>query len=142
MLSIPFFMIQRIQSIWLLLAAGASLASLRFSFYSGVKENNVFERLNGQSHFVLMILSVAVALAALLALFMFKNRKLQKQITVVALLLQLITITVYILQLKHFTTGNFLLTSVFTLLIPVFFLFAWLGIRKDENLIKSMDRLR
>ena len=36
-------MIQRIQSIWLLLAGAGSLATLKLSFYSGNKDNNLFE---------------------------------------------------------------------------------------------------
>jgi glycerol-3-phosphate acyltransferase PlsY len=135
-------MIQRIQSIWLFLAAGASLLSLKFSFYSGMKENNVFAELNGQSHFLLLILAVAVALISLFALFLFKKRKLQMQLTLLALLIQLGAIGFYIAQITKFASGNSSLTSIFTFVVPVFLILAWLGIRKDEKLIKSMDRLR
>jgi Domain of unknown function (DUF4293) len=135
-------MIQRIQSIWLVLAAASSLASLKFSFYSGMKGNNVFAELNGQSHFLLLILSVAVALISLFALFLFKKRKLQIQLTWLALLVQLGAIAFYIVQITKFVTGNSALTSVFTFGVPIFLILAWLGIRKDEKLIKSMDRLR
>jgi glycerol-3-phosphate acyltransferase PlsY len=135
-------MIQRIQSIWLLLAATASLLSLKFSFYSGMKENNVFSELNGQSHFLLLILAVAVALISLVAIFLFKNRKQQIQLTLFALLVQLGAIAFYIVQITKFATGNSSLTSVFTFGAPVFLILAFLGIRKDEKLIKSMDRLR
>lgn len=135
-------MIQRIQSIWLLLAAASSLASLKFSFYSGMKANNIFTELNGQSHFLLLVLSVAVAITGLFAIFLFKNRKQQIQLTLLGLLLQIAVVIMYITRLKEFETGNFALTSVFTFAIPLFFILAWLGIRKDERLIKSMDRLR
>jgi drug/metabolite transporter (DMT)-like permease len=135
-------MIQRIQTIWLLLAAAASLAALKFSFYSGVKDNNLFSELNGTGNFFLLLISVAVALAALAAIFLYKNRKLQIQICLVGLLLQIAAIVVYFTEVKKFTNGNFTITSVFTFVIPVLFVLAWLGIRKDEKLIKSMDRLR
>lgn len=135
-------MIQRIQSLWLLLAAASSLASLKFSFYSGMKANNVFTELNGQSHFLLLILAVAVALISLFALFLFKKRKQQMQLTLLAFLVQLGAIAFYIVQLIKFETGNSALTSVFTFAIPVLLILAWQGIRKDEKLIKSMDRLR
>lgn len=135
-------MIQRIQSVWLVLAAAASFAALKFSFYSGTKENNVFAELNGQSHFLLLILGVATALTALFALFLFKNRKLQMQLSLLGLLLQVVTLILYFNKISEFTKGTFALTSVFSFAIPVFFLLALLGIRKDEKLIKSMDRLR
>jgi len=135
-------MIQRIQSLWLLLAGAGSLATLKLSFYSGNKDNNLFEELNGTSHFLLLILAVAVALAAFAALFLFKNRKLQTQLSLLGLLLQVGALVLYFLQTQKFVTGNFTLTSAVSFAIPVFFILAIMGIRKDEKLIKSMDRLR
>ena len=135
-------MIQRIQSIWLFFAAVFSLATLKFSFYSGNKDNKLFAELNGSSYFLLLILAVAVALTALTALFLFKNRKLQMQLSFLGFLLQVIAVVVYFLQTKQYTEGSFTLTSVLTFAIPVFFILAIMGIRKDDKLVKSMDRLR
>ncbi|WP_407526512.1 DUF4293 family protein [Lacibacter sp. MH-610] len=135
-------MIQRIQSVWLAFAAAASFAAIKFSFYSGTKADNTFAELNGQSHFLLLILGVATALTALFALFLFKNRKLQMQLSLLGLLLQVGILAFYFSRISDFTNGNFALTSLLSFAIPVFFLLAWLGIRKDEKLIKSMDRLR
>jgi hypothetical protein len=135
-------MIQRIQSIWLLLAAVASLSSLKFSFYSGNKENNLFAELNGSSHFLLLILTVAVTLGAFSSLFLFKNRRLQMRIVLVGFVLQAGLIAFYFSQTKNFITGSYTLTSIFSFAVPVFFILAWLGIRKDDKLVKSMDRLR
>lgn len=135
-------MIQRIQSIWLLLAAAASFASLKLTFYSGYKSNNLFEELKGSSNFLLMILSVAVGLLALITIFLFKNRKLQLRLTLLGIVLQAAVLLIYFQQTKNFLQGNYTLTSAISFIIPVFFILAWLGIRKDEKLIKSMDRLR
>ena len=135
-------MIQRIQTIWLLLAVIAALVSIELSFYSGNKDNNLFENLNGSSNFLLLILTVAVALTGLVTIFLFKNRKLQMRLTWLGLLLQLVVLALYFQQTKQFVQGNFTLTSAISFVIPVFFILAWLGIRKDEKLIKSMDRLR
>ena len=135
-------MIQRIQTIWLLLAAVASFATLKLSFYSGNKDNNLFEELTGSSHFLLLILSVAVGLLALITIFLFKNRKLQIRLSLLGIVLQLVALVIYFQQIKTYVQGNFTLTSALSFIIPVFFILAWLGIRKDEKLIKSMDRLR
>lgn len=135
-------MIQRIQTLWLLLAAACSLATLKFSFYSGNKDNNLFAELNGTSNFVLLILAVAVALTALAAIFLFKTRKLQMQLSLLGFLLQVVALVVYFLQTKQYVQGNFTLTSAISFAIPIFFILAWIGIRKDEKLVKSMDRLR
>jgi len=135
-------MIQRIQSIWLFFAGVFSLGTLKFSFYSGNKDNKLFTELNGSSYFLLLILAVVVALTALSAIFLFRNRKLQMQLGLVGFLLQVIAVVVYFLQTKQYTEGSFTLTSVLTFAIPVFFILAIMGIRKDDKLVKSMDRLR
>ncbi len=135
-------MIQRIQTIWLLLAAAASFATLKLSFYSGTKDNNLFTELTGSSHFLLLILSVAIGLLAVVNIFLFKNRKLQMRLTWLGIVLQLIVLAVYFQQIKTFVQGNYTLTSALSFVIPIFFILAWMGIRKDEKLIKSMDRLR
>lgn len=135
-------MIQRIQTIWLLLAAAASFATLKLSFYSGTKDNNLFEELTGSSNFFLMILSVAVGLVAMITIFLYKNRKLQIRLSLLGIVLQLAALAVYFQQTKTYVQGSFTLTSALSFVIPVFFILAWLGIRKDEKLIKSMDRLR
>ncbi len=135
-------MIQRIQTLWLLLAAACSLATLKFSFYSGNKDNNLFAELNGTSNFFLLILAVAVALTALAAIVLFRKRKLQMQLSLLGFLLQAVALVVYFLQTKQYVQGNFTLTSAISFAIPIFFILAWIGIRKDEKLVKSMDRLR
>lgn len=136
-------MIQRIQTIWLLLAAAASFASLKLSFYSGKKDTALFEQLNGSNGgFLLLVLSVAVALLAVVSIFLFKNRKLQMRLSLAGLVAQLVVLFLYIQQTATFTEGTYTLTSIFSFVMPVFFILAILGIRKDEKLIKSMDRLR
>lgn len=136
-------MIQRIQTIWLLLAAAASFASLKLSFYSGKKDAVLFEQLSGSTGgFLLLVLSVAVALLAVVSIFLFKNRKLQIRLALAALVLQLVVLFLYIQKTAAFIEGNYTLTSVVSFAVPVLLVFAVLGIRKDEKLIKSMDRLR
>jgi uncharacterized membrane protein len=136
-------MIQRIQSIWLLIAAAASFASLKLSFYSGKKDTVQLEQLTGSnSSFLLLVLSVAVGLLSVVSIFLFKNRKLQARLTLAGLVAQAIVLVLYFQQAAKFTEGNYTLTSIISFAIPVFLILALLGIRKDEQLIKSMDRLR
>lgn len=135
-------MIQRIQSIWLLLAGAASLATLKLSFYSNNNGKVVEPELTGSSNFLILLLAVAVALVAFAAIFLYKNRKKQMQVTLLGLLLQVVVLVIYFVQVKNYEPGNFTLTSVVSFIIPVFFILAWLGIRKDDKLVKSMDRLR
>ena len=135
-------MIQRIQSLWLLLAAGCSLAAILLPFYAGNTSGNLYERLSGQSHFHLLILCVAVGLGSLASIFLYKNRKHQMQIVLLVLVLQLLNIFLFIQKANGFVDGTYSLGSIFSFVTPVILILALIGIRKDEKLIKSMDRLR
>ena len=135
-------MIQRIQSLWLLLGAGCSVAAILLPFYAGNTSRNLYERLNGQSHFHLLILCVAVGLASLVSIFLYNNRKRQMQIVLLALALELFNIFFFIQKANSFVDGTYSLSAVFSFAVPVLLILALLGIRKDEQLIKSMDRLR
>jgi hypothetical protein len=67
---------------------------------------------------------------------------LQTQLSLLGFLLQVGALVLYFLQTQKYVQGNFTLTSAVSFAIPVFFILAVIGIRKDEKLIKSMDRLR
>lgn len=139
-------MIQRLQSIWLLLAATAAFLTLRFSFYSGnvIAENDIriFEPLNATSNLVLMILTALLGGATLVAVFLFKDRKMQMRICITCLLISLVNLFLYFREVKRYAEGNFNLTSIFSFIIPVLLILAFRGIYKDEKLVKSLDRLR
>jgi dipeptide/tripeptide permease len=141
-------MIQRLQSVWLLLAATAAFCSLKFSFYSGnmIGENQVksFVSLTAQSNLLLLILTAGAGIAPLIAIFLYKNRKTQLRIVLLTLLVSVINLVLFFAQTKRFVPGEgkYDLTAVFAIFIPVLLFFALRGIRRDEKLVKSLDRLR
>jgi hypothetical protein len=141
-------MIQRLQSIWLLLAAAAAFCSLQFSFYSGnmIAENQAktWVSLTAKSNLLLLILSAGVGIVSLIAIFLYKNRKLQLRLVWLALLVSIINLVLFFAQTKKFVPGegSYDLTAVFAIFIPVLLFFAIRGIRRDEKLVKSLDRLR
>ncbi|MCS3796227.1 DUF4293 domain-containing protein [Niastella sp. OAS944] len=141
-------MIQRLQSIWLLLAAAAAFCSLQFSFYSGniiaANQAKSFAALNAQSNLLLLILSAGVGIASLISVFLYKNRKTQLRIVLVTLLVSIINLVLFFTQTKKFVPGegNYNLTAIFAIIVPVFLILAMRGIRRDEKLVKSLDRLR
>ena len=135
-------MIQRIQTIYLLLASICSFLTLKFPLYSGSNATGAFAEVNGQFNILLLIVTVMVATMAALGIFLFKNRKLQIRLVLAGLLLQVGCLALYFTQLKNFTTGNFALGSVFSFAVVVFFILALLAINKDQKLVKSLDRLR
>jgi hypothetical protein len=141
-------MIQRLQSVWLLLAAAAAFLSLRFSFYSGnmvaANQTKSWVYFTAQSNLLLMILTAGVGLASLIAIFLYKSRKQQLRLTLITLLVSIVNLVIYFMQTQKFVPGegNYDLTAVFAIIVPVFLLLAIRGIRKDEKLVKSLDRLR
>jgi len=141
-------MLQRSQSIWLLLAAVCGFLTLKFPFFSGHKLNSTIpvEYLSalGSSigNIIILILTVAISVAALISIFLYKNRKLQLRIVVISLIVSLLTIFLYYRETKNFVDGTYSFTAILSLIIPIFLLLAARGIYKDEKLVKSMDRLR
>ena len=140
-------MIQRIQTVWFLLAAICAGLSTELSFYSGNQLNvitkaKVFVTLDGANNTVLSAIVGFVVAACLIGIFTYKNRKKQLQIAVVTALVAVINIILYIFETKSFVEGQYSITSTITFLIPLFLLLAARGIWKDELLVKSADRLR
>jgi Domain of unknown function (DUF4293) len=140
-------MLQRIQSIWLLLAATMSALSLKFSFFSGNKintETNVKEWIEytAAQGSLNAILTIAIGVATLVCIFMYKDRKRQLLISLIVLAVSFLNIFLYYNASKTFTESNTDLTALISLSIPVFLVLAALGIYKDEQLVKNADRLR
>ncbi|MCO5241719.1 MAG: DUF4293 domain-containing protein [Chitinophagaceae bacterium] len=138
-------MLQRIQTLWLLLAAAFSFFTLRFSLYNGNKLVNgisEYNMLSATSSLFLIILAVAAGLVALITVFMYKNRSTQQKLCISGLVLFIISGLLYYTQIKSFTEGSFTLWSVFYFFIPVSFILAMRGIYRDQKLVKSIDRLR
>ena len=138
-------MLQRIQSIWLLLAASLSGLSTQFSFFSGnilnttTSEKEWVEFTALESSFT-SIIAIALAVAALVSIFMYKDRKRQLMVTLALLVVS--GIALYYSASNGFTESKTDLTSLISFAIPVFFVLAAMGIYKDEQLVKNADRLR
>lgn len=140
-------MLQRIQTVWLLIASALGFATLSnsISFYSGNKlvENvSKFVPLTARENIFILILTVSIAVAALVTVFLFKDRKMQLKVTMGVFAVSLANIGLYYLQTKNYVEGKMDLTSLLAFAIPVFLLMAARGIWKDEQLVKSVDRLR
>lgn len=138
-------MIQRQQSLWLLLSAAAAFLSFQFPFYTGdYLENNInqFKELEAGSNLFLLILSGLALLLAAVTIFLFKDRKTQLKLSVGGLIVSIIILVLYFVEVGKFVKGNFALTSVFAFAIFIGFVMAIRGIVKDERLVKSLDKLR
>lgn len=138
----------------MLLAAVCAALTFRFPFYHGevvVGQVGVNLRyltawptyINGSSGSILItIVTVVIIVGALWNMFNYKNRSKQFWITIGLIVLSLINIALYLRATSGFVKGGYSLTAVVALAIPVCLFLAARGIRKDEKLVKSTDRLR
>ncbi|PUZ28031.1 DUF4293 domain-containing protein [Chitinophaga parva] len=146
-------MIQRIQSLYLLLAAIAGAATWYFPLWHATLTNGTQVEFHApQSYLLFIVLMIIVALAAV-SIFLYKNRKLQFRLTVLNVILAIAaTALQYIkvqaegnqLQANNLgpVTASYLPAAFLPIVITVLLLLAARGIYKDEKLIKSLDRLR
>jgi hypothetical protein len=133
-------MIQRIQSIYLLLASAAAFSILRLPFYY-TPEPNALE-INGAAQYSTLISLAFNACLSFISIFLYGNRMLQLKVTLANFLLSgLIGYFIYTIVKTH-PGGGFTLPSAGLFLIPVLQLIACYKIYQDEKLVKSADRLR
>ena len=118
-------MIQRIQTLWLLLASICAFASVKLPFYFGSLEvPGPTVTITPYDHFMLLVFVIATALMGLVSIFLFSNRSLQIKMCIVGLVLSLANLMHYFLFMKNFKTGGLSLYSILSFLVPVFFILA------------------
>jgi uncharacterized membrane protein len=137
-------MIQRIQTIWLLLAAACVFLTLQFSTSPGTNKELVPSSfLNGLDTIQLIFATFATGILTLVTIFLYKNRKLQLRLTLVSIVLQTILIFLYYQEIQTYTgKGAYTITASLHLAVVFFLILAAKGIRADEKLIKDSNRLR
>jgi hypothetical protein len=136
-------MLQRIQTIWLLLAAGCAFLGLQFPFYVGTNKEGIPSYvLKGTENLSLIIVTSAVGILAVVAIFLYKNRKLQLRLCVVGIVLEALLLFLYYSGLKEFMGGTYALTALLQAGTLLFFFLAARGINNDDKIIKESNRLR
>lgn len=140
-------MLQRIQTIWFLVATIVMGLTFLFDIYQQTGIANVANLTLGND--VIGILLVVISMAmSLYTIFLFKNRKRQITFSWFSIIVALVTFAYLYLACEQYTEKNGIMNGhywigLFMPLLSVVFLFmGMLGIKKDEKLIKSLDRLR
>jgi hypothetical protein len=138
-------MLQRIQSIWLLLASAFNAITFRFPFYSGdwIKDKFLYVvDLNAKTTFWFTVLTILSGAIAFITIFLYKNRKLQLRLCYLGLFLTAVLLTMYFMEMKNFIGGNIAVWVIFYFAILVCYILAVRGILRDQKIIRSLDRLR
>ena len=146
-------MIQRIQSIYLLLAAAAAFALFAFAFVNvsgATAEITAFQDgdFDINDNMILKIMAIVCGAMALLNIFLFNNRKLQMNIGKLVILLNVVLggLAAFFLyqtigeaSIDIAPNGGFAMP----ILAVIFTFLANRGVNKDEKLVKSAyNRLR
>lgn len=155
-------MLQRIQTIWLFLATATIFCLFLFPFihftdFDGVakaiKATGVYQNLEGQvvqtkGYIPLTIATVITGLIPFAIIFFYKNRKKQIIFCYIAILL-ILGYSFWLVQTAKGEIGNLTLElenygiGVILPSLAIFFvILALRGIRHDENLVRSTNRLR
>ncbi len=131
-------MIQRIQSIYLMVAAIAmTLISFKVPVYT--LNETLFM---AQDDTKMFILTIVGAIFSLLGLFMFKNRKFQMKLIRLTVLIQMIIGVRLFMLLNKFEVvlnNTLLFLMAFSLIALIM---AYRGVKKDNDLVRSVDRIR
>lgn len=139
-------MIQRQQTLWLLLSTIAATLSFLFPFVSGkevLKTNLLADKVvDAGSNFFLLILTGCSLILSTVIIFLYKNRRQQIWLCVTGILLSLLIIFLYILQMNKLVKPILALSCVFPVFMLLGYYMAFRNIRKDEKLVKSLDKLR
>ena len=141
-------MIQRVQSIWLLLTAVLAFVTYKMVLYSGTLLNGAELKFVLADHFLLVGCIIGLGTLSLVAIFLFKNRTSQYRLTMTTLLLTIGFIFLEYYVIEDFKkdnviqTGSYQIAALLPVVMVILLAMAARGIRKDEKLVKSLDRLR
>lgn len=143
-------MIQRIQSIYLFLAAGAALAlfALPMATTTEAQADSVLfadASYTVQDHSILMGGFALIGLILLVVIFLYSNRKLQMNLIKGVLFLIGVAVGFGVSNLFSDQAADLAQPSVGAALPLLALIFAFLALRninKDEKLVRSVDRLR
>lgn len=143
-------MIQRIQTVWLLLAAVVMFFVFKLPVAGGIRSGAPLE-VFASGNIFMFITSVLLLLIAVVAILMFKNRPNQKRLIWLGILLDIVFLVLMYFEMEKLKDSSlnpgvsaqtFKLAAVFPILYIILLVMAYNGIRRDEKLIKSVDRLR
>ena len=136
-------MLQRIQTIYLLATMGVSVG-LIFVFHLWVTDSGIL--VYASNNILLLTLFITSAVLACIAIFKYKNRKLQFILGRLNIILNFFLLGFFVYQSLNISGETAVSEKGIGMLLPivsiVLLALANKAIKKDEDLVKSVDRLR
>ncbi len=128
---------QRIQTVFLCIAA---ISAIVFLFLPISEKDSILLLTKGD--IIATSICIAIALIALFAISQFKDRKLQLKLCLINMILAIALIAASFFAANKFGNENYPIALGIPLVILISNAFARRNIKKDEALVKSMDRFR
>ena len=141
-------MIQRVQSIWFALAAICGFAMARVPLFSATLTDGTIRNYLASESLLSFALIIGIACLSTVAIFLYKNRPTQYKMAIIGILLSIVVIALQVYTVEAFKKtipiqqGTYQWGGLLPIAMVVFLFLASRGVRKDEKLIKSLDRLR
>ena len=135
-------MIQRIQSVWLLLSSILSVLCFFVPFSWRAKEQGIQEGHYIQNHWYLLILVLLVTLSCFANIFLYHDRSLQKKVALGSIITQGLILIIVVFEFFNFPLNGPALSSLVHFAVFVSIFLALKGIKKDIQTVSESDRLR
>lgn len=140
-------MIQRIQTVFLLLTTLTGVLFLLGDMISFSNPGGEIISVGIKESLFLAAPGIIIPLVSFITVFLYKNRKLQLRLTAILLVLIIALLASLAYYYYHFTSSSEAVIRLkqglaYPFLMLLFSYLAYRGIKKDDELVKSYDRLR
>lgn len=137
-------MLNRPQSYWIVLAILAAVLTFEFPFalVQGISTPDNLTHIDAGSSLLLIILTLLSVMLSGITIISHSNLAKQKSYCWIGILVGVILCLVYLREWKSIGDSTLTSTSILPLIIPISLWLAWIGIDRDQKLIRKLGRNR
>ena len=136
-------MLQRKQTIWLLLATVCTVLSFKFPFYSvAEKASGVYKSIAAADALYTIVSGILTAALCVITIFLYNRVKLQLRVALLTAIAALLHLVLLYVSATGAGNGSPSLTALFPAAAVLLLLLSVLGIRKDNRTLEAMNSSR
>jgi protein-S-isoprenylcysteine O-methyltransferase Ste14 len=135
-------MLQRPQTLWILLSVITAVSSFEFPFVSfpvGSLPNESSQIDAGSSMLLILLTSLSVALSGY-TILSYTNLVRQKTLCWIGIILNVALLMSFLREWRNVPQAQLTVTSLLPAINPIFLLLAWYGIDKDQKMLKKLGK--
>ena len=137
-------MLQRPQTLWITLAIILAVLMFEFPFATGkiLDEPGQIVNLDAGSSMLLIVVTLLSVILSGATILSYTNLRKQKSFCWIGILISVVLCLIYLREWNSMQEATLTMTSVIPMAIPICLLLAWLGMDRDQKLIRKMGRTR